>query len=213
MCTLLAPLCIHFVNKHVYHCFQEVEDDSLRCWCHCPSSFNPFGPQTLRKTRNEDVGGEPGHTVRNHRFKDPVSSHWEDISTLPELFEISCKNHSYRFSLGTRRLIAREVETSKDGKVFEKLHLVIMSARHSGRRLKLCVVLLLVWFRLDTNRRNVSPFLRIWEKSGSFRYRVASGATSLWLLSIHLWERKLFVTRSTRLASLLLFSVWPFKLI
>jgi len=109
----------------------------------------------------DDVGGEPGHTVRNHRFKDPVSSHWEDISTLPELFEISCKNHSYRFSLGTRRLIAREVETSKDGKVFEKLHLVIMSARHSGRRLKLCVVLLLVWFRLDTSRRNVSPFLRI----------------------------------------------------
>ncbi|CAN6885926.1 unnamed protein product [Brassica oleracea] len=31
---------------------------------------------------------------------------------------------SYRFSLGTRRLIAREVETSKDGKVFEKLHLI-----------------------------------------------------------------------------------------
>ncbi|KAH0897173.1 hypothetical protein HID58_040619, partial [Brassica napus] len=78
-------------------CEKEVEDDSLRCWCHCPSSFNPF---------------------------DPVSSHWEDISTLPELFEISCKNHSYRFSLGTRRLIAREVETSKDGKVFEKLHLI-----------------------------------------------------------------------------------------
>ncbi|CAH8356213.1 unnamed protein product [Eruca vesicaria subsp. sativa] len=71
----------------------------------------------------EDVGGEPGHTVRNHRFKEPVSSHWEDISTLPELFDISCKNHSERFFLGTRRLIAREVETSDDGKVFEKLHL------------------------------------------------------------------------------------------
>ncbi|CAN7129065.1 hypothetical protein BRARA_G02142 [Brassica rapa] len=71
----------------------------------------------------DDVGGEPGHTVRNHRFKDPVSSHWEDISTLPELFEISCKSHSERFFLGTRRLIAREVETSEDGKVFEKLHL------------------------------------------------------------------------------------------
>lgn len=71
----------------------------------------------------DDVGGEPGHTVRNHRFKDPVSSHWEDISTLPELFDISCKNHSDRFFLGTRRLIAREVETSEDGKVFEKLHL------------------------------------------------------------------------------------------
>lgn len=71
----------------------------------------------------DDVGGEPGHTVRNHRFKEPVSSHWEDISTLPELFDISCKNHSERFFLGTRRLIAREVETSEDGKVFEKLHL------------------------------------------------------------------------------------------
>ncbi|KAG2324384.1 hypothetical protein Bca52824_007112 [Brassica carinata] len=71
----------------------------------------------------DDVGGEPGHTVRNHRFKDPISSHWEDISTLPELFDISCKNHSERFFLGTRRLIAREVETSQDGKVFEKLHL------------------------------------------------------------------------------------------
>ncbi|KAG2312992.1 hypothetical protein Bca4012_027587 [Brassica carinata] len=71
----------------------------------------------------DDVGGEPGHTVRNHQFKDPVSSHWEDISTLPELFEISCKIHSDRFFLGTRRLIAKEVETSEDGKVFEKLHL------------------------------------------------------------------------------------------
>ncbi|CAN6904239.1 unnamed protein product [Brassica oleracea var. botrytis] len=72
---------------------------------------------------DDDVGGEPGHTVRNHRFKDPVSSHWEDISTLPELFEISFKNHSDRFFLDTRRLIAREIETSEDGKVFEKLHL------------------------------------------------------------------------------------------
>ncbi|KAJ4897407.1 hypothetical protein Rs2_24201 [Raphanus sativus] len=71
----------------------------------------------------DNVGGEPGHTVRNHRFKDPVSSHWEDISTFPELFDISCKNHSDKFFLGTRRLIAREVETSEDGKVFEKLHL------------------------------------------------------------------------------------------
>ncbi|CAG7911480.1 unnamed protein product [Brassica rapa] len=78
-------------------------------------------PSPTTKTRNEDVGGEPGHTVRNHRFKDPV---WEDISTLPEHFEISCKNHSYRFSLGTRRLLAREVETSEHGKVFEKLHLI-----------------------------------------------------------------------------------------
>ncbi|KAJ4888429.1 hypothetical protein Rs2_28177 [Raphanus sativus] len=31
------------------------------------------------------VGGDPCHTVRNHQFRDPVSSHWEDISTLPDL--------------------------------------------------------------------------------------------------------------------------------
>lgn len=50
-------------------------------------------------------------------------------------------------------------------------------------------------------------FLRVREKSGSLCYRVDSGATSLWLLSLHLWERKLFVsdnvtvvTRSMRLA-------------
>ncbi|CAA7013409.1 unnamed protein product [Microthlaspi erraticum] len=71
----------------------------------------------------EDVGGEPGHTIRNHRFVDPVSSHWENISTLPELFEISCKTHSERSFLGTRKLISRVIETSEDGKTFEKLHL------------------------------------------------------------------------------------------
>ncbi|CAH2067744.1 unnamed protein product [Thlaspi arvense] len=71
----------------------------------------------------DDVGGEPGHTIRNHRFTDPVSSHWVDISTLPELFEVSCKVHSDRFFLGTRKLISREMETSEDGKTFEKLHL------------------------------------------------------------------------------------------
>ncbi|KAL1214588.1 Long chain acyl-CoA synthetase 9 [Cardamine amara subsp. amara] len=70
-----------------------------------------------------DVGGEPGYAIRNHRFTDPVTSHWEDISTLPELFEISCKAHSDRFFLGTRKLISREIETSEDGKTFEKLHL------------------------------------------------------------------------------------------
>ncbi|CAH8258474.1 unnamed protein product [Arabidopsis lyrata] len=70
-----------------------------------------------------DVGGEPGYAIRNHRFTDPVSSHWEHISTLPELFEISCKAHSDRVFLGTRKLISREIETSQDGKTFEKLHL------------------------------------------------------------------------------------------
>ncbi|XP_023643714.1 long chain acyl-CoA synthetase 9, chloroplastic [Capsella rubella] len=70
-----------------------------------------------------DVGGEPGYSIRNHRFTDPVSSHWEDISTLPELFELSCKAHSDRSFLGTRKLISKEIETSEDGKTFEKLHL------------------------------------------------------------------------------------------
>ncbi|KAJ4917797.1 Uncharacterized protein Rs2_03347 [Raphanus sativus] len=62
------------------------------------------------------VGGDPCHTVRNHQFRDPVSSHWEDISTLPDL-----------------------------------------SSRSRART-------------------------------------TATGATSLWLLSLHLWERKLFVS-------------------
>lgn len=71
----------------------------------------------------DDVGGEPGYTIRNHRFTDPVTSHWDNISTLPELFEISCRTHGERAFLGTRKLISREIETSEDGKTFEKLHL------------------------------------------------------------------------------------------
>ncbi|KAG5377004.1 hypothetical protein IGI04_041600 [Brassica rapa subsp. trilocularis] len=123
------------------------------------------------KTRNEDVGGEPGHTVRNHRFKDPV---WEDISTLPELFEISCKNHSYRFSLGTRRLIAREVETSEDGKVFEKLHLI---GHKSEERVAIFADMREEWFIA---------------LQGCFRRNVI-------VVTIYLsLERKLFVTRSMR---------------
>ncbi|XP_010428841.1 PREDICTED: long chain acyl-CoA synthetase 9, chloroplastic [Camelina sativa] len=70
-----------------------------------------------------DVGGEQGYAIRNHRFADPVTSHWEDISTLPQLFEISCNAHSDQVFLGTRKLISREIETSDDGKTFEKLHL------------------------------------------------------------------------------------------
>ncbi|XP_010416710.1 PREDICTED: long chain acyl-CoA synthetase 9, chloroplastic [Camelina sativa] len=70
-----------------------------------------------------DVGGEQGYAIRNHRFADPVTSHWEDISTLPQLFEISCNAHSDQVFLGTRKLISRDIETSDDGKTFEKLHL------------------------------------------------------------------------------------------
>ncbi|KAK0576446.1 hypothetical protein LWI29_017638 [Acer saccharum] len=70
-----------------------------------------------------DVGGEPGYAVRNHRFSSPVSSSWEGISTLAELFEQSCKQHREKCLLGTRKLISRENEVTEDGRSFEKLHL------------------------------------------------------------------------------------------
>ncbi|KAL0351489.1 UNVERIFIED_CONTAM: Long chain acyl-CoA synthetase 9, chloroplastic [Sesamum calycinum] len=69
-----------------------------------------------------DVGGEPGYAIRNYRFSSPVQSAWEGVTTLAELFEQSCKKHSNMRLLGTRKLIAREMETS-DGRSFEKLHL------------------------------------------------------------------------------------------
>ncbi|KAK2659500.1 hypothetical protein Ddye_006033 [Dipteronia dyeriana] len=70
-----------------------------------------------------DVGGEPGYSIRNHRFSSPVSSSWEGISTLAELFEQSCKQHREKCLLGTRKLISRETEVTEDGRSFEKLHL------------------------------------------------------------------------------------------
>ncbi|KAL3737345.1 hypothetical protein ACJRO7_026162 [Eucalyptus globulus] len=70
-----------------------------------------------------EVGGEPGYTIRNRRFTAPVSSWWEGISTLSELFEQSCKQHPNKPLLGTRKLIARETEVTSDGRSFEKLHL------------------------------------------------------------------------------------------
>ncbi|KAJ0265266.1 hypothetical protein HA466_0015840 [Hirschfeldia incana] len=125
----------------------------------------------------DDFGGEPGQTVRNYRFKDPLSSLWEDISTLPELFEISCKNRCDRVFLGIRRLIAREVETSEDGKVFEKLHLGDYEWKTFGQTLEAVCSLVLVWFRLVTSLRNVTPFLHTREEwfialQGYFRRNV-----------------------------------------
>lgn len=70
-----------------------------------------------------EVGGEPGYAIRNRRFTAPVSSWWEGISTLSELFEQSCKQHPNKPLLGTRKLIARETEVTSDGRSFEKLHL------------------------------------------------------------------------------------------
>lgn len=84
----------------------------------------------LQKSKKEkkrgllvDVGGEPGYAIRNHQCSSPVESAWEGISTLAELFEQSCRRFQNNCFLGTRTLIAREVEVTKDGKSFEKLHL------------------------------------------------------------------------------------------
>ncbi|EMS61973.1 Long chain acyl-CoA synthetase 9, chloroplastic [Triticum urartu] len=81
-----------------------------------------------RKVENKrgvpvDVGGEPGYAIRNHRFERPVETHWEGVNTLAELFEHACKEYLYMPLLGTRKLISREIESSPDGRSFEKLHL------------------------------------------------------------------------------------------
>ncbi|QCE15779.1 long-chain acyl-CoA synthetase [Vigna unguiculata] len=70
-----------------------------------------------------DVGGERGLTLRNHRFTTPLTSAWEGVTTLAELFERACSEHHDRLLLGTRELITREIEVSRDGRSFEKLHL------------------------------------------------------------------------------------------
>lgn len=69
-----------------------------------------------------DVGGESGYAIRNYRFTSPVESSWVGVTTLAELFEQSCEKHSDMRLLGTRKLVAREMETV-DGRSFEKLHL------------------------------------------------------------------------------------------
>lgn len=70
-----------------------------------------------------EAGGEPGLALRNHRFDSPLSSAWEGVTTLAELFERACREHQERVLLGTRALVAREMETSPDGRTFEKLDL------------------------------------------------------------------------------------------
>lgn len=70
-----------------------------------------------------DVGGEPGYAIRNYRFTSPVTTAWEGVSTLAELFERSCKMYHDKRLLGTRKLISRETEVTENGRSFEKLHL------------------------------------------------------------------------------------------
>ncbi|KAL8499035.1 hypothetical protein ACS0TY_022120 [Phlomoides rotata] len=69
-----------------------------------------------------DIGGEPGYAIRNSRFTSPVESAWDGVTTLAELFELSCKKYSNQRLLGTRKVIAREMEVS-NGRSFEKVHL------------------------------------------------------------------------------------------
>lgn len=70
-----------------------------------------------------DVGGEPGYAIRNGRFISPVTTAWEGVSTLAELFEKSCEEHRDKPLLGTRKLLAKETEVTEDGRSFEKVHL------------------------------------------------------------------------------------------
>lgn len=66
---------------------------------------------------------DPGVTVRNKRFDSPVETVWEGVSTLAELFEEACRKYGEGLLLGTRLLISKELETSNDGRTFEKVHL------------------------------------------------------------------------------------------
>ncbi|XP_020228499.1 long chain acyl-CoA synthetase 9, chloroplastic [Cajanus cajan] len=70
-----------------------------------------------------DAAGEPGFAVRNHRFASPLSSAWQGVATLAELFESACREHRERVLLGTRILIQRDTDTAADGRIIEKLEL------------------------------------------------------------------------------------------
>ncbi|KAK7321015.1 hypothetical protein VNO77_31080 [Canavalia gladiata] len=69
------------------------------------------------------VGGEPGLALRNSRFESPIQTAWEGVATLAALFEEACRRHGQRLLLGTRSVLSREIQTSHDGRSFEKLHL------------------------------------------------------------------------------------------
>ncbi|KAL0285992.1 UNVERIFIED_CONTAM: Long chain acyl-CoA synthetase 8 [Sesamum calycinum] len=69
------------------------------------------------------VGGEAGFAIRNARFPKLVEVPWEGATTMAALFEHSCKRYSQQNFLGTRKVIAKDLVTSSDGRKFEKLHL------------------------------------------------------------------------------------------
>ncbi|XP_016462181.1 long chain acyl-CoA synthetase 8-like isoform X2 [Nicotiana tabacum] len=69
------------------------------------------------------VGGEAGFAMRNAKSDKLVEVPWEGATTMAALFEKSCKKHSSKRCLGTRKLVNRDFITAKDGRKFEKLHL------------------------------------------------------------------------------------------
>lgn len=69
------------------------------------------------------LGGEEGYTMRHARAPDLVEVPWEGATTMPALFEQSCKKYSSDRLLGTREFIDKEFVTASDGRKFEKLHL------------------------------------------------------------------------------------------
>ncbi|XP_002321205.4 LOW QUALITY PROTEIN: long chain acyl-CoA synthetase 8 [Populus trichocarpa] len=70
-----------------------------------------------------EVGGEAGYAVRNARHAELVEVPWKGATTMAALFEQSCRKHSQKRFLGTRKLISKEFVTASDGRKFEKLHL------------------------------------------------------------------------------------------
>ncbi|XP_009761216.1 long chain acyl-CoA synthetase 8 [Nicotiana tabacum] len=69
------------------------------------------------------VGGEAGFAMRNAKSDKLVEVPWEGATTMAALFEKSCKKHSSKRCLGTRKLVNRDFITAKDGRKFEKLQL------------------------------------------------------------------------------------------
>lgn len=69
------------------------------------------------------VGGEAGLAMRNAKSAKLIEVPWEGATTVTALFEKSCRKHSSKRCLGTRKLVSRDFVTAKDGRKFEKLHL------------------------------------------------------------------------------------------
>ncbi|XP_059276678.1 long chain acyl-CoA synthetase 8-like [Lycium ferocissimum] len=70
-----------------------------------------------------NVGGEAGLAMRNAKSAKLIEVPWEGATTMAALFEKSCRKHSSKRCLGTRKLVSRDFITAKDGRKFEKLHL------------------------------------------------------------------------------------------